>query len=142
MSRSGNRSEILRGPLYYGIVFVAVTLLYWRESPIGITALMLVCGGDGLADILGRRFGLATLPWNRRKSWVGSLGMFLGGWLLTLAILQSYIALGVFQASLASWLPAVSAIALAATLIESLPLRDIDNLTITCISLVLGHLLF
>lgn len=52
MSRTGDRREILRGPLFYGIVFVIATVVYWLESPIGITALMLMCGGDGLADIL------------------------------------------------------------------------------------------
>ena len=57
MSRHGDRREILRGPLFYGIVFVVLTLWFWLDSPIGIIALMLLCGGDGLADILGKRMG-------------------------------------------------------------------------------------
>lgn len=57
MTRTGNRLEILRGPLYYGIAFVVVTLGWWRNSPVGILALMALCGGDGLADIVGRRLG-------------------------------------------------------------------------------------
>src|SRR5574340_119801 len=36
MARHGDRREILRGPLFYGIVFVALTVLYWLDSPIGI----------------------------------------------------------------------------------------------------------
>src|SRR3972149_3564168 len=36
MPRSGDRREILRGPLYYGIVFVALTTLYWYDSPTGM----------------------------------------------------------------------------------------------------------
>jgi phytol kinase len=47
MSRHGDRREILRGPLFYGVAFVALTLIFWKDSPIGITALMLMCGGDG-----------------------------------------------------------------------------------------------
>ena len=35
-------------------------------------------GGDGLADIIGRRFGGVKLPWNTAKSWAGSLAMFIG----------------------------------------------------------------
>lgn len=35
-------------------------------------------GGDGLADIVGRRFGGVKLPWNSNKSWAGSLAMFIG----------------------------------------------------------------
>ena len=96
MSRSGDRREILRGPLYYGIIFVMLTLVYWKISPIGITALMLMCGGDGLADIAGRRWGYIKLPWNAKKSWMGSLGMFLGGWILALGIYSIYMAAEIF----------------------------------------------
>jgi phytol kinase len=141
MSRSGDRREILRGPLFYGIVFVAVTMIYWKDSPIGILALMLMCGGDGLADVIGRRFGKSRLPWNAGKSWLGSLGMFFGGWLFSLGVLSAYLALGLFPGDLSGYLLPVTVIALAGTLVESLPLRDIDNLTVTLIALVLGHVL-
>ena len=57
MTRTGDAREILRGPLYYGIVFVVCTVLFWRHSPVGLLALMAMCGGDGLADIVGRRWG-------------------------------------------------------------------------------------
>ncbi len=57
LSRTGDRREILQGPLFYGIIFVLITIFYWYDSPIGITALMALCGGDGLADVLGRRLG-------------------------------------------------------------------------------------
>lgn len=141
MSRSGDRREILRGPLYYGIVFVALTVIYWKDSPIGILALMLMCGGDGLADVIGRRFGKSRLPWNAGKSWLGSLGMFFGGWLFSLGVLSAYLALGLFPGDLSGYLLPVTVIALAGTLVESLPLQDIDNLTVTLIALVLGHVL-
>ena len=87
MSRSGDRREILRGPLFYGIVFVVMTLVYWKTSPIGMVALMLMCGGDGLADIMGRGIQSPKLPWSKGKSVAGSLGMFLGGWVLAAFIL-------------------------------------------------------
>lgn len=39
----------------------------------------LMCGGDGLADLVGRRWGRSNpLPWNPAKSWAGSAAMFLG----------------------------------------------------------------
>jgi phytol kinase len=142
MSRSGDRREILRGPLFYGIVFVVLTILYWKDSPIGMVALMLMCGGDGLADVLGRRYGRIGLPWNTRKSWVGSLGMLLGGWIFSAAILAVYIAAGVFPGPWVSYLPAISLIAIAGTLVESFPLEDVDNITITLVAVFLGHFLF
>lgn len=138
MTRSGDRREILRGPLYYGIVFVILTILYWLNSPTGIIALMLMCGGDGLADILGRRFGRVKIPWNREKSWIGSMGMLLGGWIFSTVILGIFITLGFFSGPLTAYLPAITIIALTATAVESLPLRDVDNITITLTAVVLG----
>src|SRR4026208_938762 len=71
MSRTGDRREILRGPLFYGIIFIAMTLLYWKDSFIGIPALMMLCGGDGIADIVGRRVRFAKLPWAPDKGGAG-----------------------------------------------------------------------
>ena len=73
------RRELLRGPLYYILVLIAVTVVYWRESPAGMVAVALMCGGDGIADIVGRRFGKGNpLPHNGNKSWAGSFAMFAG----------------------------------------------------------------
>lgn len=127
------------GPLYYVIVLIAITLIYWRTSPVsaagrhlplvaaasaaaspcicppqpaalpasrrpapaphhhaptratppphhprplhqvGLIIASLMCGGDGLADIVGRRLGRGNpLPWNGEKSWAGSAAMFAG----------------------------------------------------------------
>lgn len=142
MSRTGDRREILRGPLFYGIVFVVMTILYWKTSPIGITALMLMCGGDGLADVLGRGLKSAPLPWNKGKTWFGSLGMFLGGWALSALILAVFTAAGVFSGPFSAYVLPVTLLALAATLVESLPVPDVDNITITITAVFLGHFLF
>lgn len=141
MSRSGDRKEILRGPLLYGIVFVLVTLLYWRETPIGITALMLMCGGDGLADIIGRRFRSSHLAWNGKKTWAGSIAMFVGGWVFSAGVLAIYAAAGELSFPLRNYL-GLTLISLMGTFIESLPMEDIDNLTVTGIALALGHWVF
>lgn len=140
MSRTGDRREILRGPLFYGIVFVLLTIFYWYDSPIGIVALMLMCGGDGLADIFGRRFGKTKLPWNPGKTWIGSLGMFLGGWIFAAVVLGTYLTLGIFKGPWFAYLPALTFIALAGTLVESLPVKDVDNLTVTLAAIALGHI--
>jgi len=143
MARNGDRREILRGPLFYGIIFVVMTLIFWKDSPIGMVAVMLMCGGDGLADILGRGIKSPKLPWNRDKSVVGSLGMLLGGWVLTMLILGVYVlakapGFGPFGVYL---LP-VTVIALVAMLVESLPLKDVDNITVTLVAVALGYLFF
>lgn len=75
---SVHRQELLRGPLFYVLIMTAVTVVFWRDSPVGMMVLSLMCGGDGLADIIGRKYGTAKLPFNKAKSWAGSLAMFIG----------------------------------------------------------------
>ncbi|MER2598808.1 MAG: phosphatidate cytidylyltransferase [Caldilineales bacterium] len=141
MSRSGDRRELLAGPLQYGVVFVVATLLFWLNSPIGIVILMILCGGDGLADIIGRRFGAAKLPWNPRKSWAGSAAMFLGGFGFALAYLVLFSRLGVFDLSIAGSLLPLAVICLAATVVEAVSGQDMDNLTVTFTALGVAWLL-
>lgn len=142
MSRTGDRREILRGPLFYGIAFVAITLIYWKDSLIGIPALMMMCGGDGIADIVGRNLNSPKLPWSREKSLAGSLGVFIGGWLLTMLMFVMYVWFGAFSGPITRFVVPVTVIAIGATLVESLPFKDIDNITVVLVSVLIGHLVF
>ena len=142
MSRSGNPREILKGPLFYGLVFILLTVVYWMDSPIGMTGLMLMCGGDGLADIIGRRWGQAKIPWSNTKSWAGSFGMLVGGWSTAVVIMLVYVNIGIFSGQINQYLLPLTLIAMVGTLIESLPLKDIDNITVTASAVILGHILF
>jgi len=142
MSRTGDRHEILRGPLFYGIAFIAMTLIYWKDSLIGIPALMIMCCGDGIADIVGRRINSPKLPWSREKSVAGSLSVFIGGWVLTLVIFSIYVWFGAFSGPMTRFLVPVTWVALGAMLVESLPFKDIDNITITLACVLIGHLVF
>jgi phytol kinase len=105
-------------------------------------ALMLMCGGDGLADIIGRRYGKTRLPWNAQKSWMGSAAMLLGGLFFAIAITLPFIYLDYFPITISTFIPRVTLIALAATLVETMPLKDLDNLTITITAVLLGEMLF
>lgn len=140
MTRSGDPREILRGPLYYGIVFVICTVIFWRHSPIGILALMLMCGGDGLADVVGRRWGRAKLPFNPRKSWAGSAAMLVGGFAFAFGFVALFNTFGNFSPPLDLTQTAfvLAAITLVATAIEALPFPDIDNITLTLVAVVLA----
>ena len=142
MSRTGDPKEILRGPLYYGIMFVVLTLVYWKDSPIGIIALMMMCGGDGIADIIGRRISSPKLPWSKEKSVAGMLSVFAGGWTLASIIIYIYVTVGVFTNPFTSYLLPITLIALAGALVESLHYKDIDNVTMTLASALIGGLFF
>ncbi len=142
MSRTGDRREILRGPLFYGIMFVVITLVYWKVSLIGIPALMMLCGGDGIADIVGRRVKSPKLPWSPEKSVAGSLSVFIGGWLMTILVFSVYVWFDTFTGPVSLFFLPVTWIALGATLVESLSFKDIDNLTVPLASILIGYLVF
>jgi len=142
MSRTGDPKELLRGPLFYGIAFVVLTIVFWLDSPVGIVALMLMCGGDGVADVVGRKVKSAKLPWSRNKSVAGSLAVFIGGWVLAVLVVAMYISAGVFADSIGNYILPITIIAFVGMLVESLHFKDIDNLTVTIAAVVLGLWLF
>ena len=142
MSRTGDPKEILRGPLYYGVMFVALTVIFWKDSPVGMTALMIMCGGDGIADLVGRRFNSSRLPHSPDKTVAGSLSVFVGGWLLSAFILSIYVGMGIFAKPFSTYLLPLTVVALVSALIESLPFKDIDNITVTVAAAILGYFLF
>jgi phytol kinase len=142
MSRSGDRREILRGPLFYGIAFVILTIIFWRHSPIGIVALMILCGGDGLADIVGKRVNSRRLFWSPKKTLAGSLTMLVGGFTLSVLVLWIFISLGYFKPPISNYIFPIAMIVVVASLIESLPFADVDNITVPLVSVIMGFLLF
>jgi dolichol kinase len=80
-SRSEDSRELaqIRGPLAYVLALLAVVLGAWGQHPAGVVAAAIMCGGDGLADVAGSRWGKGRpLPWNAGKSWPGSAAMFVG----------------------------------------------------------------
>ena len=95
---------------------------------------------SGLAEIIGRRFGRLKLPWNRGKSWIGSLGFFSGSWFLSVILMAVFLAAGVFPAPFSAYLIPISLIALASTLVESITPRDLDNLSVPLIAVLIGLL--
>lgn len=129
MYDAGAREEILRGPFVYVIMLAVMTVAFWRDSPIGIIALSAMCGGDGMADIVGRRLGyLGALPWNKEKSWIGSLAMFITTSVLSVLLLKFFSAIGTLDSSIN--LAAILAVSFIATLVESLPIPVDDNISV------------
>ena len=77
MSRSGRRQELLYGPLLYGVVFVLATYFYWRSMR-AIICLLVLCVGDGFAEIVGKAWRQTNkLPWSPKKSYAGWIGFTL-----------------------------------------------------------------
>jgi hypothetical protein len=79
VSRSEDRTELIRGPCIYAVVLFVATILSWRGGISAPCIVAMMCGGDGVADLVGRRLGQHKLPWSAGKSWAGSIAMFAVG---------------------------------------------------------------
>jgi phytol kinase len=68
--------------------------------------------------------------------------VFVGGWLLSALVLAVYTVTGVFTEPFSAFVLPLTLIAAACTLVESLPFRDVDNITVTVTAAILGYFLF
>eukprot|EP00241_Pyramimonas_parkeae_P022027 CAMPEP_0114319806 /NCGR_PEP_ID=MMETSP0059-20121206/25490_1 /TAXON_ID=36894 /ORGANISM="Pyramimonas parkeae, Strain CCMP726" /LENGTH=231 /DNA_ID=CAMNT_0001446943 /DNA_START=490 /DNA_END=1185 /DNA_ORIENTATION=- len=140
MTRTGNPREILGGPLLYGLVHTAITASFWRESVAGAgTDLRTFSGGDMAR--LGFR-GIATRAW---------LAVLLCSFSDTSSV---YVCSAVAVMTMYSntWTPSdmpriyvlirLFVVSTAATLVESLPFSDIDNVTVPVAGLLLSLAMF
>ncbi|KAL8092223.1 putative phytol kinase 3, chloroplastic isoform X2 [Apium graveolens] len=133
--------ELLKGPLYYAATITLACAVYWRDSPIAIATICNLCAGDGLADIIGRRFGSQKLPYNNNKSIAGSVAMLLGGFIASVGYMHYFCWFGYLEKS---WEMVIGflVVSLASTLVESHPLSTVldDNLTVPLASFLVGSL--
>ena len=93
-------------------------------------------------DLVGRRFNSNKLVYSPNKTVAGSISVFVGGWLLSAFVLGIYVCVGIFAKPFVSYLLPLTVSALVSMLVESLPFKDIDNITVTVAAAILGYFLF
>ncbi|KAL7584387.1 probable phytol kinase 3, chloroplastic [Lactuca sativa] len=143
MSRYGDYRELIKGPLYYASTIALSSIIYWRTSPIAIAAICNLCAGDGMADIVGRRFGKKKIPYNKDKSFAGSIAMAASGFIVSLGYMHYFSMFGYFEESWEMILGFLI-VSIASALIESHPIstKFDDNLMVPLTSFFLGTLVF
>lgn len=122
MTRTGDRRELLRGPLYFVIVAAVCGTLYYKTFE-GIMAMAALGWGDGVAPMIGSRYGRLKYTVLSPKSVEGSLSVFVAsvaaGCFFVWLILPQSFALG-----------RIVALSAVATVAEGLSPRDLDNFLI------------
>ena len=139
MSRTGDPRELLEGTLYYSIVMVLMTFFWFYVPSTGIenanpTALLIigcVSGGDGLADIIGRKFGGEKKFGIKggEKTIIGSIGMLIGS-ILVSSILVLIFSVEVPHFNIVTLILPIIVVSIVATVVEALSPKGIDNFTI------------
>ncbi|CAM9355106.1 unnamed protein product, partial [Phaeothamnion confervicola] len=125
MTRSGDPKELLRGPLYFATVAVAIGLFLFRQDA-GYLVMAPLTFGDGIAPLVGAAFPRCGRyrTFGRPKTAAGSAAVFVFGMLGSAA----FQAAGWLSAAL-DW-PVVTAAMLLATVVEALSPSDLDNIFI------------
>lgn len=139
MSRTGDPRELLGGTLYYSIVMLLMTFFWFYVPSTGInnanpTALLIigcVSGGDGLADIIGRKFGGEKKFGIKgsEKTIVGSIGM-LAGSILVSSILVLIFSLEAPHINIFTLFLPIVVVSIVATIVEALSPKGTDNFLI------------
>ncbi len=140
MSRADERWALTC--IVYPVAPILTLCLFPDRAEFAGVVLVVVAFGDAAAALGGRLFGKRSLPWNRRKTWVGSICFVAAAAPLAaiLYLVEARPQVELFQAAIC----AICA-ALAGALAESLPLRSADNLRVgfaAAISVVATQRLF
>jgi phytol kinase len=111
-SRERDRGRFVLGPVTLGVGAMLSLMLY--PSTAAAIAIYALAFGDGFASLAGKLFRSPSIPFTRNKTLAGTTACFiavlLGTWKLT------------------GRLSVAISIAVAATMLELIPIRDFDNL--------------
>jgi uncharacterized protein (TIGR00297 family) len=139
--RPGDLNVPLRsGIVIYPLAVLALMVCFPNRRDIAAAAWGILAAGDGMATLVGAHVRTPALPWNRAKSIGGLLAFVVFGWLAGSG-LAAWTAVDQTQRW---WILAAPAIAaLIAGLIETVPIRLNDNISVPAsAALVLWSLSF
>lgn len=123
MSRSGNPTELLYGPLQFTAVMTTLGLVFFRH-PVACLVMGTLGVGDGCAPLFAGKHKYKTVDGSGIKSVEGSLVVFAG------SILGYYVYSWIVTALPLLPLSAVVLCAAVAAVVEGLTPSDLDNITI------------
>jgi len=93
-----------KGMLSYSVCILVLAILF--PLPMVASGWAVLSLADGLATLFGRVFGKKTLPWNKNKTWLGSMVFFISasvfGWLAFLWTLPNLNASSIISLNLLS----------------------------------------
>lgn len=114
------------GTFFYAVSFGVLIGYFWDTQPhYAIVGILVMTWGDGLAALIGKRWGKHPYTlWGMEKSWEGSGTMLLVSYVVCVCVLLSTSANGSTVAL------AALGVAIAATGLEAFSKYGIDNLTV------------
>lgn len=139
VSRSGDAREAVGGPFIYVCMLAASVLLFWRDSPVGIVAMATLAAGDGMADLVGRRYGANNRWPGTQKSVAGTAAFWVSSTVTATGLLawMQYTGCLALPLSLTEVARTIAGITLASAVLEISPWFGDDNYTVPLSAAVL-----
>ncbi len=113
------------GSMYYALGVLFTLGLLRGNSSAAISVIVILALGDAFATYIGTNFGNHKLPWNRNKTAEGSIG-FAAAAMLALLILPTAVTI---------------LVVVLAAIVESLPIKLDDNITLPVASSIFYYFL-
>ncbi len=147
MSRSGDPKELLGGTLYYALLMVIFAVVWFyvpssadlaQATPTAMIVFGCLAGGDGLADVIGRKYGGEKKfgIGGAERTIAGSIGMFIGSFLFSIVLVFLFsIEVAVFV--VVDMIIPIMLISLVATIVEAISPKGYDNWTVTIAAVVM-----
>jgi len=122
-----------RGAVSYFLILLVLVLVF----PLYIVAVSwaILALGDGTATLFGRHFRAKELPWNKNKTYAGSLAFIIFG------TIGAFILLKWMLPGIGSSFSIALKTTIVAAIAESLPFKFDDNVTVAVTSAVVLYLL-
>lgn len=131
MTRTGDRRELLRGPLFFTIVMNLIGTLFFYHTA-SMTAMGMLGWGDGVAPVFGKKFGKHKYNIVTEKSWEGSIAFFIFG--IFGAVLFQLLLTGNIEFT------KIVLCAVVATFVEAISPKDSDNILIPIACMIFYYL--
>lgn len=140
VSRSGEKSEALGGPFIYVCLLSVFILLFWRSTMTGIVATATMAAGDGMADLVGRKWGRNNKWWfSKDKSVAGTAAFAVFATLTSFGLVSWLQFTGCLQIGIdpIDLLGRIAVIGVICSIVELLPVGD-DNFTVPISAAILA----
>ncbi|GAA6616761.1 diacylglycerol/polyprenol kinase family protein [Scytonema sp. NUACC26] len=122
MTRTGDRQELLKGPLFFVIVATICGTFFYKDFS-GIVAMASLGWGDGIAPIVGSRIGRIKYTILSTKTLEGTLAMLIFAFIASVFFVWLIIPIHLDFIR-------IFILALVATLIEGCSPKEVDNILI------------
>jgi len=123
-------ANVWTGIVLYPLSVLVLILLYRHHLHVAASAWAIMALGDGMASVAGESLRGPALPWNAEKRWSGFAGFILAG-TLGAYVLDRWVApaLSADQVVVLSFAGAI-----VGALVESVPIRLDDNVSVPLVS--------